>query len=54
MDEDGNLVLGAARVVLQVERFDLLREPQAVLDHLKRIEAGINDDRRPPSARPRS
>jgi hypothetical protein len=44
IDEEGNLVLGAAPPVLPIERFDRLAEPRVLLDHLGRIEAGIDQD----------
>lgn len=44
IDEDGNLVLGAAPPVLPIERFDRLTKPRVLLDHLERIEAGIDAD----------
>ena len=44
IDDDSNLVLGAAAPILQVERFDRLGEPRVLLDHLTRIEAGIAAD----------
>ena len=44
IDDDGQLVLGSAAPVMAVERFDRLGEPQVLLDHLSRIEAGIGLD----------
>lgn len=44
VDDDANLVLGAATPVLALERFDRLDEPRVLLDHLNRIEAGIASD----------
>jgi hypothetical protein len=44
VDDGGNLVLGAAAPTLVVERFDRLSEPRVLLDHLRRIDAGIAAD----------
>lgn len=44
IDEEGNLVLGAAPPVLPIERFDRLAQPRVLLDHLGRIEAAIDAD----------
>lgn len=44
IDENGELVLGAALPVLPIERFDRLTQPRVLLDHLGRIEAGIDAD----------
>lgn len=44
VDDDANLVLGAAAPVLAIERFDRLGEPRVLLEHLSRIEAGIASD----------
>lgn len=44
MDEEGNLFIGATPPVLPIERFDRLAEPRVLLDHLGRIEAGIDAD----------
>ena len=43
--DDGNLTLGGAGApALAMERFDRLGEPRVLMDHLRRIEAGITDD----------
>ncbi len=44
VDDDGNLVLGAAPPVLPLERFDRLAEPRVLLQHLERIDAWIAQD----------
>ncbi|HWT92736.1 MAG TPA: abortive infection family protein [Solirubrobacteraceae bacterium] len=44
IDDNGELVLGATPSVLPIERFDRLSEPRVLLDHLARIEAGIDSD----------
>jgi hypothetical protein len=44
VDDEGNLVLGAAAPTLAVEQFDRLSEPRVLLEHLGRIEAGIAAD----------
>lgn len=44
VDDSGNLVLGASAPVLAVERFDRLSEPAVLLQHLERIQAGIDRD----------
>lgn len=44
VDDKANLVLGAAAPVLAIERFDRLGQPQVLLEHLRRIEAGIASD----------
>jgi hypothetical protein len=44
VDDDGKLVFGSAPPVLPVERFDRLDEPRVLLQHLERIDAGIQKD----------
>jgi hypothetical protein len=48
IDDDARLVFAAAPPVLPIERFHLLDEPQALLEQLNRIAAGIESD--PPAA----
>lgn len=44
VDDDGRLGFGSTPPVLPVERFDRLDEPRVLLQHLERIEAGIQKD----------
>jgi hypothetical protein len=48
IDDDARFVFAAAPPVLPIERFHLLDEPQALLEQLNRIAAGIESD--PPAA----
>jgi hypothetical protein len=44
VDDDGRLVFGSAPPVLPVEQFNRLDEPRVLLQHLERIDAGIQKD----------
>lgn len=48
IDDDARLTFASAPPVLPIERFHLLDEPQALLEQLNRIAAGIETD--PPAA----